>query len=87
MLESEKPEEEKVKAGDNFLKIYRSRKEMMFNNFLGGIAWSIGVIFGAGILIAAIGFFVSKVDFIPIIGNWVVQISEFVKQNQTNHLR
>jgi hypothetical protein len=87
MSESEKPEEEKVKTQDHFLRIYRSRKEMMFNNFLGGIAWALGALFGAGIVIAIVSFVASKIDFIPIIGNWVMQISEFVKQHQTSNLR
>jgi len=77
MLEEKEPQ----------LKVYRSRWEILINNFIGGIGWSLGVIFGAGILIAVIGFFASKIDFIPIIGNWVIQISEFVKQHQTSNLR
>lgn len=76
MLEEKEPQ----------LKVNRSRREIFINNFIGGIGWSLGVIFGAGILIAAIGFFVSKIDFIPIIGNFVIQITEFVKQHQTNRL-
>jgi len=59
---------------------------MMFNNFLGGIAWALGAAFGAGIVIAAVGFIFSKINFVPIIGNLVIQIGEFIKQHQTTKL-
>jgi len=85
MSESEKPEQE-VKLSDHFLRIYRNRKEMMFNNFLGGIAWALGALFGTGIVIAIASFVISKIDFVPIIGTLVIQIGEFIKQHQTTKL-
>lgn len=50
----------------------------MFNNFLGGIAWGLGVTVGLSIVFAVFGFIFSKVDFIPVIGTFVAQITNFV---------
>ncbi len=59
-------------------KIYRSKKEMMFNNFLGGIAWGLGVTVGLSIIIAFLSFIGSKVNFIPVIGEFVAAIVNYV---------
>ena len=47
---------------------------MMFDNFLGGLAWSLGTIIGGGILILIIGFVIGRIDIIPIIGGWLRDI-------------
>lgn len=72
------------KPGEHYLRIYKGKKEMMLNNFLGGISWALGAVFGAGIILAIIGFIISKINFIPIIGNLVINVAEFVKANQTS---
>jgi hypothetical protein len=54
--------------------IYRSRKKMMLENFLGGISWSLGVWIGTTFIIAILVFLLSKVDFIPVIGDFVGQV-------------
>ncbi len=46
----------------------------MWDNFLGGIAWSLGTIVGAAIILGALGYALSKVDLIPLIGSWIAQI-------------
>jgi hypothetical protein len=61
--------------------IYRGRKKMMFNNFLGGISWSIGVWIGTTVIIALFVFLLSKINLIPIVGDFVGRISEYVAKN------
>jgi len=83
MPEEKKQVEEKKLPAERYFQVYRGRFEMILNNFLGGIAWAIGVLFGTGLVIALVSFIISKIDLVPIIGNWVVQIADFVQQNQT----
>lgn len=59
--------------------IYRSKKMMMFNNFLGGIAWGLGSTIGVAIVIALAGFILSKLDVIPVIGNFATQLTHYVQ--------
>lgn len=59
----------------------RSRGKMMLDNFLGGIAWSLGVWVGATIIIAFFVFILSKVNYIPLVGGFVVQIIDYINSN------
>jgi hypothetical protein len=52
-------------------KIYRSRSEIMINNFLGGIAWGVGSVLGATIVISLIGLILAQFSSVPLIGNVV----------------
>lgn len=61
--------------------IHRSVKQIFLNNMLGGVAWGIGATVGASILLSLLGIALSRLDFIPVVGNFVLSISEFVKQN------
>jgi hypothetical protein len=54
-------------------KVYRSRKKIIFDNFLGGISWSFGVWIGTSIILLLTFLIASKVDFVPIIGNFVAE--------------
>lgn len=68
-------------------RIYRSKKSMMWNNFLGGIAWGLGVTIGLSIILAVLSFIGSKVDFIPVIGEFVARINEFVASQDPKLLK
>lgn len=63
-------------------KVYRSRGKMLLDNFLGGIVWALGVWVGSAVIIALLVYFISKIDFVPIIGNFMASISDYlVKKN------
>ncbi|MDP3955246.1 MAG: DUF5665 domain-containing protein [bacterium] len=56
-------------------RIYRSRKQIIVDNFIGGISWSLGSLIGAFIIIALAGYVLSKIDLIPLIGSFISQIA------------
>lgn len=63
-------------------KVYRSRAKMLLDNFLGGIVWAVGVWVGTTVIIAVLIYFISRIDFIPIIGDFIAKITEHVaKEN------
>jgi len=68
--------DENLEPQERFNKIYRSRPRMMFDNFLGGIAWSLGTFFGAAVVVGIIIFVLSKINLVPIIGSWMAKIIE-----------
>ena len=67
--------------------IYSSRKQIFFNNFLGGIAWALGATVGITIIIVIIGFILKNVDLIPFFGKFVSGILTFVLQNNPNLIK
>lgn len=68
---------------EKYNQVYRSRKEIFLNNFLGGVAWSLGTLVGAVIIVGIIGFLLSKVNLVPLIGSWLAQIiQEAIPKNQ-----
>ncbi len=54
---------------------------MIFNNFFGGIAWSLGVLVGASILIAIAAYFARRIDFVPIFGHFFAEVLKSAQSN------
>lgn len=62
--------------------IVLSKKRIMFNNFLGGISWAIGTFVGLLIVVLIVGSIFSRINLIPIFGNFLSQVvNEAVKNN------
>lgn len=59
-------------------------KKIIFNNFLGGIAWTLGVTTGATIIVALLSYILGKINLVPIVGTFVLGVIEFVQQNNPN---
>lgn len=66
----------------NEQEIYRPRGKMMLDNFLGGMMWSLGTLVGGAIILIVVGIIISKIDFVPIIGNWTHNILQETLKNQ-----
>lgn len=56
-------------------------KQTIVNNFIGGIAWGVGVSVGLSLIIPIFGIIFSKINLIPVVGDFVSQITSFVLQN------
>lgn len=52
-----------------------------FAGFLGGIGWGIGITVGTSVVLLGIGFFVSKVNFVPILGDFLAKVIESAQGN------
>lgn len=63
--------------------IHKSLHQIFVNNFIGGIAWGLGATVGVSLIVALFGIILAKIDFIPIIGDIVLKIMDFVGKNQT----
>ena len=61
--------------------IHKTRTQIFFNNFLGGIAWGLGATVGVSIFFAALALLLSKVNLIPFFGNFVSGILTYVLQS------
>lgn len=55
---------------------------MLFDNFLGGIAWSLGVTIGGAVAIALLAFLLPKIGYIPFVGDFILNIINYIGENQ-----
>jgi hypothetical protein len=58
--------------------IHQGRKQIIINNFLGGIAWAFGITIGFSLLIAILTLISKEINVIPVIGTFVSNIIDFV---------
>lgn len=59
-------------------------RNILLRNFLGGIVWGLGATIGVSIILAVLGFFLSKVNLVPIIGSFLSDVFHYILQN--NHV-
>ncbi len=53
---------------DKTQNIYKTRKQLLLDNFFGGLAWGLGSGIGATAVVAAIGFILSQTQELPFLG-------------------
>lgn len=63
-----------------------TRRQIFVNNFLGGIAWALGVTVGLALIITILTLILKNVNLIPVVGNFVADIIKFVIQKNQNLL-
>lgn len=54
-------------------------KTIIVKNFLGGIAWGVGSLVGATVVVTLIVAILKSINFVPLIGNFVTQILQYVE--------
>ena len=57
-----------------------SNKKIIAKNFLGGLAWGLGSVLGATIIVALLVGVLKVVNFVPIIGDLTSQLVDIVNQ-------
>ena len=58
--------------------INRTKREIILNNFIGGISWGIGVTIGLAIFIGVLTLVAKNIDFVPIVGDFTAQIINYI---------
>lgn len=61
--------------------IHKSKKEIFINNLLGGVAWGIGATVGLSIVLALLSILGNAIGFVPIVGDFVSQVINYIQQN------
>ena len=61
--------------GHRFIRVQNSLRLMLWHQFLRGLATGLGTVVGATILVSVFAYFLSQIDFIPIIGEWAAEIA------------
>ncbi len=65
--------------GHKMLRIYSSSAWLMWHQFLRGLAFGLGSVVGATILVSVLVYFLSWVDFIPVLGEWAAEVVRIVQ--------
>jgi len=64
----------------NLMRIYSSSRRIIWTNFLHGLAFGLGSVIAASILVYIIVQILAQIEFIPILGDWALRlISEIEK--------
>lgn len=66
--------------GHRFLRVYSSLTRLLWFQFLRGIAFGLGSVAGATIVVSVLVFVLSSVDFVPVIGEWAKRVIEVIQQ-------
>jgi hypothetical protein len=59
-----------------------SKKDILLGNFLGGLAWGVGSVVGAGIIVAAVGVALNALGVFAAIGNMFSGLGTAAEQLQ-----
>jgi len=58
-----------------FIRMHNSLPRVLAFNFARGLAFGLGTVLGASVLISAVAWSLSQVEFLPIIGEWATEIA------------
>ena len=55
-----------------------SFKEIVWNNFIGGIAWGLGATVGISLIFALLGILAKSIDLVPLVGSFTSDVINFI---------
>ncbi|MDP4009167.1 MAG: DUF5665 domain-containing protein [bacterium] len=76
MENEEKKEDAQVLEERGFLRVFLPLRKALLYNFLGGMAWGLGVVLGATILMGTLLFLFDLLGEVPFIGSIIESIIE-----------
>lgn len=72
-------EEVAMLNGHRFIRVQNSIPRLLAFNFARGLAFGLGTVVGASLLVSAVVYSLSQIDFIPVIGDWASQIADQIR--------
>ena len=74
----------KIEVNESQNRINAPLRIIMLRNFLGGIAWAVGITIGFSLFVAALKFLGNYIDLIPVVGTFISDIIDFVLSYNRN---
>lgn len=68
--------------GHRFIKVHNSLWRLLLLQMMRGLAFGLGSVLGATILVSLVGWWASQFSFLPVIGEWLNQLVEMVQEAQ-----
>ncbi|MGH1454036.1 MAG: DUF5665 domain-containing protein [Paracoccaceae bacterium] len=72
-------DEVRLLNGHRFVKLHNSVPRLVFFQFMRGLAFGLGSVVGATALVSILAFWLSQIEFLPVVGNWATQIAEMIR--------
>jgi len=66
-----------------FIRVHNSMWRLISYQFVRGLAFGLGSVIGATILVSLLAYSLSTIDFIPVIGEWAKEIVDMITHNGT----
>lgn len=63
-----------------FIRMHDSTMQLMLFNFMRGLAFGLGSVLGATVLVSVLVYFLSQINFIPIIGDWATEVLRIITE-------
>lgn len=73
-------DEMRVLNGHRFIRLHNSMVKLLAFNFARGLAFGLGTVIGASVLISMVAWSISQIEFLPIIGEWAAEIARQMKE-------
>ncbi len=64
-----------------YIETSHSNKQKFIQGLIGGLGWAVGITLGSTVILAILGFFASRTDFVPIIGHFTAEVIKSAQQN------
>jgi hypothetical protein len=61
-----------------FIRMHNSLPKLIWFNFMRGLAFGLGSVLGATVLVSVLVYFLSQINFIPIIGDWATEVLSII---------
>ena len=62
-----------------WVKVENSLPRILFRQILKGLFLGLGTVVGASVFVSVVLFFLSRIDFIPIIGEWASEVADVIE--------
>lgn len=62
-----------------FIRVQNSLWRLITFQFVRGLAFGLGSVFGATLLVSLLAWWVSQFEFLPIVGDWAAQIAKQIE--------
>ena len=61
-----------------FIRMHNSLPKLIWFNFMRGLAFGLGSVIGATVLVSVLVYLLREINFIPIIGEWATEIHSVI---------
>ncbi len=65
-----------------FIRMHNSLTKLIWFNFMRGLAFGLGSVIGATVLVSLLVYFLRNIDFIPIIGDWATEVLSIITEQK-----
>ena len=68
-----------------FIRMHNSLTRLIWFNFMRGLAFGLGSVIGATVLVSVLVFLLREINFIPIIGEWATEILSVITDQSADN--